>query len=65
MRVLGDFQSLCIGSRKQKLNFFYFRVSLHRCQIHKDIPGFVIAFLEEDGELFEEDPEDVTEMILN
>ena len=43
--------------------FFYFRVSLHRCQIHKDIPGFVIAFLEEDGELFEEDPEDVTEMI--
>ena len=43
--------------------FFYFRVSLHQCQIHKDIPGFVIASIEEDGGPFEEDPEDVTEMI--
>ena len=48
---------------KNRTFFFYFRVLLHLCQIHKDIPGFVIAFLEEDGELFEEDPEDVTKMI--
>ena len=37
-------------------------MSLHRCLIHIGIAGFVIASLEEDGELFEEDPEDVNEM---
>ena len=35
---------------------------MHQWLIHKSIPGFVIDSLEEDGELFEEDPEDVNEM---
>ena len=42
--------------------FVNFRVSLHQWLIHKRIPGFVIDSLEEDGELFEEDPGVVTEM---
>ena len=35
---------------------------MHQWLIHKSIPGFVIDSLEEDGELFEEDPEDVTDI---
>ena len=42
--------------------FVNFRVSLHQWLINKRIPVFVIDSLEEDGELFEEDPEDVTDI---